>query len=152
MDMGDSDDVDIISDGGPLSVYIAARYSRKVEVAELAMKINQLGAKVCTEWFLEIDDPDTDLDTVDDELLENRAHRDIKEMRCADICISLTEDPKTCWKRGGRHNEFGFCLALGLPLWIVGPRETIYHYLSWVERFSTVDEMLESLKEEIDRA
>jgi hypothetical protein len=147
MDFDDSDGVN--ESRGKLRVYIAARFARKAEVAELAGLIECAGAEVCTAWFNDPMPADADLDDYTVEQAEALASRDLSEMRSANLCISLTEDPNATWKRGGRHQEFGFCLGQGLPLWIVGPRETIYHYLPWVECFATVQEMLDALRQEV---
>jgi nucleoside 2-deoxyribosyltransferase len=149
MDLDDSDDLQ--DECRPLRVYVAARYARKNEMKMIASAIKEAGAILSTDWFNEAADPNIDLDAVSDDHCEAIAERDLNEMRQSDLCISFTEDPKACFKRGGRHNEFGFCLALGIPLWVVGPRETVYHYLPWVEVFDNAQQMLDALKVEASK-
>jgi nucleoside 2-deoxyribosyltransferase len=144
MDCSDADDIELPPRTIPLKVYVAARFTRKDEVAALAMRIERAGAVVCTDWFLEAE---SDLHELSDDVRQSRAERDISHVRNCDILVMLAGGGA----RGGRHFEFGFAMALGIPCWIVGEREHIFHWLPWVEVFDSADEMLSALREEAQK-
>jgi nucleoside 2-deoxyribosyltransferase len=144
MDCSDADDIETPQRMAPLKVYVAARYTRKDEVAELAQRIERAGACVCTDWFLQ---SETDMDDLSEIGRQSAAERDIAHVRNCDILVMLSGGGA----RGGRHFEFGYAMALGIPCWIVGPRENVFHWLPWVEVFDSADEMLSALREEAQK-
>jgi hypothetical protein len=64
----------------------------------------------------------------------------------ADAVIIFTEIPNTVLATGGRHVEFGLALAHGKRVFVVGPRENVFHYLlpdsqifaTWNKAFATI--------------
>lgn len=113
----------------PLSMfrwYVCARFPRRHEARAVANMVrNFCGAEVEHEWTKSgLDDgqlPDPAL----------TALQSIYNVRCAEIVVSLTENPDAAQDgatRGGRHVEFGLALALDKKLVVIGPRENIFHY------------------------
>ena len=47
--------------------------------------------------------------------------------------------------RGGRHIEFGYAMAQGKPLFIVGRPENVFHKLSYVDVVDDIVELIEHL-------
>lgn len=124
------------------AVYIAARFSRRHEAHELAQFLKGLGHSITSRWVL----PDADhvlptglSEQAADAERARFAKEDLDDLHVADWCISLMEEPRSNG-RGGRHVEFGIALALGCAMTIIGPRETVFHHLSVVEHFDTVDD------------
>ena len=48
--------------------------------------------------------------------------------------------------RGGRHVEFGLAIAWGKPVYLVGERENVFHWLPQVRVFPALDEVVNYLK------
>ena len=123
------------------AIYIAARFSRRPEANALAQKLKALGHTITSRWVL----PDSDhvLPTgmsqqAADSERERFAIEDVADVRAADWLVSLQEEPRSNG-RGGRHVEFGYAVALGLRITVIGPRETVFHHLPEVEHFDTVE-------------
>lgn len=72
------------------------------------------------------------------------ATEDLEDVDNCDWMISFMETPRND-SRGGRHVEFGYALALGKVLTIIGPKETVFHHLPVVSAFDTVAEFVQTL-------
>lgn len=135
-----------------LKIYIAARFSRRHEANELAQKLKAHGHKITSRWVL----PDSDHVTpvgmsaqAADAERERFAIEDCDDVKACNWCISLMEEPRSNG-RGGRHVEFGYALALGKRMTIIGPRETVFHHLPQVQHFETVAQFAAEI-ESLDR-
>ena len=130
-------------------LYLAARYSRKAEILKHAEEFVAAGHTVSATWFDEPHDGQTQLNEVSEDLLKVYAQRDLDEIRQADALVFYSESDQTMNRRGGRHVEFGYALALGKMIFVVGPHENIFHYLPNVKHFDTTKSVLEALCVEI---
>jgi hypothetical protein len=127
------------------SVYLAARYSRRVELAGYAEELRARGHEVVSRWLdgsHEADETERDYASVG--YAENAARfasEDAIDVENADLLVSFTEPPESSSGRGGRHVEFGLALALRQIeyddrseeprlLVVVGPRENVFHTLA----------------------
>ena len=61
--------------------------------------------------------------------VQDQARRDIEDLTQAQAVFSFTDGDLA---RGGRHVEFGIAIALGKRLWVIGPREHLFHTLGRV--------------------
>jgi hypothetical protein len=43
----------------------------------------------------------------------------------SDEVVCLSGD---AYSKGGRHSEVGAAIALGKRVWLIGPREQVFHY------------------------
>ncbi len=73
--------------------------------------------------------------------LKAQGHEITSRWVLADAVVSLMELPRNNG-RGGRHVEFGYALGLGKLMFIIGPRETVFHHLDEVRHFDTSEEFL----------
>lgn len=64
---------------------------------------------------------------------------DLYDLRTADTLISFGSDGG----RGGRHVEFGYALALGKRLVLIGQREGIFHTMPEVLGFNSLMEFVD---------
>lgn len=128
-----------------MQFYLASRYGRKLELRQRREDLQQAGHVVTSQWL------DTDLRATDlgvtssgPEDREYHAQQDLADIQRADVLIAFTEDPEAgpVSSRGGRHVEFGYALACGRPVIVVGPRENIFHFLPNVRVFATWEEFL----------
>jgi len=126
-----------------MKLYLAARYTRKDEIRGYAYYLTTEGFYTITStWFLEPHDPAVTLAEVTPANLQEYAHRDLAEIDAADALLLFSESDQTWNKRGGRHVEYGYALAKGKRIFVVGPHENIFHYVQGVTHFDTLDDFV----------
>lgn len=116
-------------------IYLAARYSRHVELQAYAADLVAAGHIVTSRWILGDHELRSDGQSDADEWAVRWAQEDWDDLMAADAVISFTEAPGLVVgrARGGRHVEFGAALAVGKRCVIVGHRENVFHFLPGVE-------------------
>lgn len=146
-----------------IPVYLAARYSRRLELCQYREQLQKRGFLVQARWLdggHQIDASGVPIGESGEALVEagdaqraaelrsKFAADDFEDVTMAEIVISFTEAPRTpSSNRGGRHVEFGIALARGAVCIVVGHRENIFHWHPDVEFYPTWEECLESLKQ-----
>ena len=127
-------------------IYLAASYSRRIEMLEYAGELEALGYKIGAEWVTK------GHEYPDDPYLAKRAVEswwamaDFRDIFHARTVINFTEpeDGPPSRRRGGRHVELG--LALGMSeqprqslktIILIGPCENIFHTLPVIKHFDT---------------
>lgn len=125
-----------------MKVYLAARYSRREQLKELAAELERMGHTVTSRWLETewVNRPDQS-SAAPPEYRQKYAAIDLEDVRAADVVISFTESPGD-GSRGGRHVEFGYALALGKRMIVVGHRENLFHEHPTVEFFGSTWDML----------
>jgi hypothetical protein len=134
------------------TIYLAARYSRHLELQTYAADLRAFGHTVTSRW-IEGNHQLSDAALKDDHgtqgLAETErarfASEDWDDLMAADWCISFTEEPRSGPSRGGRHVEFGAAMATGKRLIVVGHRENVFHCLPNVEFFDDWQEAIGTL-------
>ena len=133
-----------------MQVYLASRYSRKLELREYAAEARASYIGVISRWLEEDDDPNGTLDKVSTVQLMEYAKQDIDDIDKADILVFFAEDPLVGVPRGGRHVEFGYALGAGKPIVVIGKPENVFHYLpasyATIEFFETWESALQYLR------
>lgn len=149
-----------------MRIYLAARYSRRLELCGYREKLRAMGHNVQAVWLdgeHQISDTGTPIGEHGEALVEGTwrpgerlsqedmseraaklrtkfAHDDYRDVVSCELCIHFTEEPRASASRGGRHVEFGIALGLMKRVWIVGPRENIFCWLEDVRHFPTWEE------------
>ena len=95
-----------------MKIYFAARWERRDEIRELVR-----GLPTTSRWLSQ----------------EVGASGDLDDIRVADCLCLFTE--KGPFPRGGRMVEFGYALALGKRMIVIGPDENIFTGIA--ERYDT---------------
>jgi hypothetical protein len=118
-----------------MKVYLAARYSRHVEMQAYAADLRAHGHVVTSRWIEGNHDLPMGINQDEAEAIGVRfAQEDWADLMEAGAVINFTEAPGAPGRqRGGRHVEFGIALAMRKRLIIVGPRENVFHHLPGVE-------------------
>lgn len=114
-------------------IYLAARYSRRLELCQFRDRIEAQGHRVVSRW-LETEwasRPDQS-SAAPPEYREKYAVIDLEDVDAADCVISFTEATGD-GSRGGRHVEFGYALGKLKRCVVVGHRENLFHHLPQVE-------------------
>jgi len=120
-----------------MKIYIAARFSRITEMKEFADRLAAAGHEITARWVYGGEEGLT---------LEEISDLDVEDVVKADMVLSWTEPEGSYNRGGGRHTEFGIGMALNKHLWLVGPREQIFHYDKRVRQFNHLDEVINELK------
>jgi nucleoside 2-deoxyribosyltransferase len=122
-----------------MRVYLAARYSRKLELRKYREELRARGIEVTSHWLDEEDSPESQLTPErNTQTYEHRcriARRDMLDIASADVLVNFCEEATTPIVRGGHIWESGFAYALQLysngqyKVVHVGPRQNIFAYL-----------------------
>jgi nucleoside 2-deoxyribosyltransferase len=120
-----------------LKIYLAARYERRLELLPIHRKLDDAGHDITSTWISGEHDNTAPAEA---------ARVDLNDIDLADAIILLSENGRDSHSRGGRHFECGYAYAQGKQIIILGQREGVFHYLSEVMVFDTVEEIIEALK------
>jgi len=103
-----------------MKIYLASRFRNKEKIRVLKSELNCCGHQALCSW----------LDENPANTKEENARRDLQEIDEADALLLFTEDCELV--PGGMHVEFGYALAKGKKLFLLGPPVNIFNYLSEV--------------------
>lgn len=127
--------------GGYIKIYLAAAYSRKLEVKEYAKRLRDEGFEVTSQWLDEMEGGD----------LAKNAFIDLNNIDSCDILVRFTDsinigynDPALI--SGGRHFETGYAYAKGKQIIVVGGKQNIFDNLSRIAHVSSFDVLFEHFK------
>lgn len=149
-----------------MKIYLAARYSRREELAAYRTELEALGHTVQARWLNgehQLANDGTPIGENGAALVEGTLRSgeqlseheqteraaalrtkfvldDWEDVNAAELVISFTEPPRSKANRGGRHVEYGIALANKARVIVVGHRENIFHWLPVVEFCATWDE------------
>lgn len=126
------------------AVYIAARYSRRLEAVGIAAGLRWAGHTVTARWLLGKHELPGGGEPVPE---RDWAVEDLRDIDVSNVLVSLTEAPGVGGRaRGGRHVEFGYAIGTGhCRLILLGPRENVFHHLAPVEQVDDVPALLRLL-------
>ncbi len=119
-----------------MRIYLASNYSSHPYMREVRRILERKGHIVTSRWVNgehEIGNDDT--------LSRTYAVEDYEDLGRADACIwfSVEQSPR---QRGGRHVEFGLALAWKIPIYVVGKKENVFHYLPQVKHFQDIESLI----------
>lgn len=118
-----------------LKIYIAALFSRREEMEGYANKLKQAGHEITSSWVFGGEDGLTRTQI---------ALLDLGDVDKADTIVSFTHQRGTPTPGGGRHVEFGYGLALGKRLILIGERENVFHHHPKVDVFPDLKTFIEA--------
>ncbi len=131
-----------------MKIYLASRFSRRLEMKDVRTQLEALGHQVTSRWlYEEIQAVEVTISELPFRYNQRCAENDLEDVSIANAVVSFTEGPDT-GTRGDRHIEAGFGLGQGKRMLAVGHRENIFHYLPEVEFFETKDALFHALKTE----
>lgn len=119
------------------TVYIAAMYERKAEMAERLNDLTRLGFACTSRWIW-----DGEMDKME---LDEVARVDEFNVLQANALVFFAEPPDSKAQhlnRGGRHVEFGIARAMNKPIYVIGDKENVFHHREGVFHFATWDEFV----------
>jgi hypothetical protein len=134
-------------------VYLAARYSRHLEMRAVRVDLEGLGFTVTSRWINgdhQISDEGLSEDAKEAERIRF-ATEDLSDLERASTVVAFTEQPRSTTSRGGRHVELGIALGRKMRVVVVGPRENVFCCLPDVEWYCDYATCLKSLTAESRR-
>ncbi len=125
-----------------MRLYLAGQYARRDEFRKYAEKLRLIGIEVTSRWLMEDKPLDTKIGDDTKDFYRETAKIDLEDIDHADSILFFSEDPHVGVPRGGRHVEFGYALGKHKYLFVVGPRENIFHFLPRIHNFDTFEKFL----------
>lgn len=126
-----------------MRVYLAARYSRKKEIKSLIPILLEHNILTTSRWLHESASETAHLDEFTPAFCRQTAAIDLEDIDLADTFVFFAEDPLIGTPRGGRHVEFGYALARGKRIVVIGRHENIFHYLPQIVCYVTIQDFLD---------
>jgi nucleoside 2-deoxyribosyltransferase len=121
-----------------MKVYLAAAYPRRFGMRQYRAELAQHGWAVTARWI----DQDFDDDAPAEAELAGFASNNLDDLHAADAAVFFTSDPST---RGGMWVEFGYALAMGKAILVLGPHVNVFTRL--VDRVETWPAVIDWLEE-----
>lgn len=113
-------------------VYLAAMYGRREEMVLIADYLKTLGYEITARWVYGAEEASGISH-------EEISVIDLDDVDKADTIISFTHERGTMLPAGGgRHVEFGYALAQGKHMVIIGPKENVFHSSPGVEVYPSI--------------
>lgn len=116
-----------------MRIYIAAPYPLRDEAIAAMERLETAGHTITSRWLKS-----------PDELADEHARKDLADVEAADLLLAMNPPNWGNTGTGGRHVEFGYALALGKRIVVIGVRSHIFHYLDYVEILDTLEQFLEA--------
>lgn len=120
----------------PKKIYLAARFSDRPHMEIIGDRLKIAGFEITARWVYGGEDGLTRAQI---------ANLDIDDVAACDTLVSFTQPYGTLTKGGGRHVEFGYAMARGKRLVLIGDRENVFHHSPKVEIYPTFEAWLHHL-------
>ena len=146
-----------------MKVYLAAAWSRRLEILEVAHKLENVGVEITSNWLTEEAGMNTG---AREKFLRDRAYIDLADVDRADILVRFT-DPEyletdvyeayTTLLRNpvprkllsaARMVEMGYALAKGKTVIVIGGKQNVFDRVASVVHLDTVDDLVRYLSQE----
>lgn len=128
-----------------MKFYLAAQFSWKENIASKKKQLEELGHTVTSTWTDEVAAANCSLKDFPPDYHEKMALRDFEEIEAAEAIVLFSVDADTLTRRGGRHVEFGYAAGRGKTLYVIGPKENIFHHIPGVHQFDTWEQFVGSV-------
>jgi nucleoside 2-deoxyribosyltransferase len=128
-------------------VYMAGRVSKRPILQQWQDDLTERGLEIVSRWSMRNSNhvaPGMKSEKAPTSERIRFAVEDLEDIDKCDVVISLMEEPRND-SRGGRHVEFGYALARGKQLVIIGEKETVFHELPQVKHYPNFDEYLQDI-------
>lgn len=103
-------------------IYLCAAFGRQAEMRHYRTTLQRDGYTVTSRW---IDMPA--VAPTDPAAQGDIAEVCLIDVARADALIAYTEPVGSAYFTGGRHVEVGIALAWGMPVYVIGPVENVFH-------------------------
>lgn len=138
--------------GKKMGIYIAASFPRREEAVALKHRLESHDFHITSGW---LNGTYPLYGNGNNQDMEKFSQMDLQDVTDAHCIVQMTDGDKQTTK-GGRHTELGFALAQNKKVFLLGPREQVFHYHPYVSCVPntvnewTVDNPTTSEKPDID--
>ena len=127
-----------------MKVYLAAAFSRKNEILQVAHQLEEIGVRVTSRWLTEQHAAPTD--TSKSVFLAERAQIDLDDIDCADVLVRFSDDLSaptvpSHLATGSRMGEMMHARANHKTIIVVGGHQCVFDYLPDVVHRRDVEEL-----------
>ncbi len=123
-----------------MKVYLAAKFGEKNEMRDWARMIEDAGHQVTSSWLDEKHDSDAE---ASEEVMIAAAKQNMLDVLEADVLVTKSQAQGTAHAGGGRHFEFGYAIAEGINVIVVGPKgEHVFHYIEGIQHVDNLDGLI----------
>ncbi len=129
-----------------MKVYLAAAYSRRLHMREIAKSLIEAGHSITSQWiWTDWTGIDREATAVPSEHRMEWLSSDLEDIGRCDCIVNFSQmEGMEGGKRGGRHVELGYAMALNKHLVLVGPPEHLFHFHSRIWRISSSESIFDS--------
>ena len=127
-----------------MKVYLAAAWSRRLEIKAIAERLTALGVEITSRWL----DEEVGMELkCSEHFLRDRAYVDLADVDAADAIVRFTDrvTSDTVSKNlisGARMVEFGYAKARGKTLYVVGGKQNVFDNLDGIVHLKDVNELV----------
>jgi hypothetical protein len=132
-------------------IYLAARYSRYLEMQKVRADLTAVGHNVVCRWINgghQISDDGLSAQAKESERVRF-AMEDYQDLCSSETIVAFTEVPRSTSSRGGRHVELGIAIGRNMRVIVVGPRENVFCCLPKIEWYPDYKSFKESVMESV---
>lgn len=130
-----------------MKVYIAAPWEEKTKAASDAkFYLESEGFEVTSSWITRKEDKGNTLGAYKTDELTKEAVKDLEDIDRADA-ILLLNTQKRGQETSGKQVEFGYSIAHGKRLVVVGESSNVFHLLPGVVRATNLREAVDALRQ-----
>lgn len=122
-----------------MNFYFAAPFEYKDPLIKLTAFIHTLARPTCTVTSTWLFIP-SEAEALTGMQAANFAMKDLDDLDRADVCILF--NPEGYPQSPGRNIEFGYALAKGKALWIVGRPKGVFQYLPHIKYFKNIEDLM----------
>lgn len=127
-----------------MKIYIAASFTKREQACRLRDRLIECGFIITSGWLngqYPLYGNGNNLD------MEKFSQMDLEDVTRAYCVVQITdvsiEDKNNKQQtKGGRHTELGFALAQGKHVFLLGPREQVFHFHPAVHQVNELDELI----------
>lgn len=124
-------------------IYLADKFAHREKMRHVADLLRGNGHEITSQW-IDIGDGTTE-ENVTDEVRTHGAIMDLDDVLRADTLIAFSYPRSLPSTGGGRHVEFGYAIAKGKQVIVVGPKgEHVFHWVPGVLHFETLEQFMEA--------
>ena len=114
-----------------MKIYIAAPYPLRDKAQGIKRQLEFCGHTITSRWLTEDQTGMSD----------RNARGDLEDIAAADLLLALHPEDWHDRGTGGRHVEFGYALALGKQIVLLGRRTNNFHHLQCVRVIDRVEDL-----------
>lgn len=122
-----------------MKIYLAAMYAQMEMMKAKRDQFRAAGFDITAQWIENAEENEA-------KTKHDAAQMDLDDIDRSDALVLYTLNKGTMFSSGGRMTEFGYALAKGKWLIVVGERENVFCELDYIAVVKTTEEAIDILK------